>query len=374
MISPEHFFKRLAQYGTHFYTGIPDSLLKSFCSYVEDHVSKKNHIIGANEGGCVGLAAGYYLSTGKIPLVYMQNSGLGNIVNPLTSLVDQEVYSLPMLLLIGHRGRPGTMDEPQHVKMGRVNLPLLECLEIPYRVLSSEQEEDCLREAYFSMEKRRAPFALVVEKGTFSPYSSSTKELSRWPLSRFDSLLFCVKHLSSDAVIISTTGHLSRELYKIRFQEDLRGKNGKKDFKVVGSMGHASQIAMGVAQNAKRNVFCFDGDGASLMHLGNLAICGQKAPKNFRHILFNNGAHGSVGGQKTIGHAIDFTAVALACGYKKGWKITTLGDLEKIWDEFHSAEGPVFLEILTNTKVENNLPRPKESPIEARNMFMNFIK
>tara|TARA_B100000029_G_C17570884_1_gene956534 strand:- start:769 stop:1878 length:1110 start_codon:yes stop_codon:yes gene_type:complete len=367
MISPEDFFKELTRFNVSFFTGIPDSLLSSFCAYIDDHLPEKNHIIGSNEGGCVSLAAGHYLSTGKIPLVYLQNSGLGNIVNPLTSLIDKEVYSIPMLLLIGYRGRPGIPDEPQHEKMGRITLSLLDCLEIPYAILKKRDDPvPILKKAFHLMKQKKVPFALVVEKGTFSFYESNKKYKNAFNLVRKDALKYCLENMANDSVIVSTTGHLSRELYQYR-------PKGEKDFKVIGAMGHANQIAMGIAQNIKRLVFCFDGDGASLMHLGNWAICGQKAEGHFKHVLFNNGVHGSVGGQKTVGHEVDFLTLAKGCGYKSYFKVSSMEDLKRVWGGFQENPGPSFLEILTNTEVEKNLPRPKETPQKSKGMFMDFL-
>ena len=375
MICPKLFFDELTQNNVHFFTGVPDSLLKHFCAYLEDQLKEKNHIIGANEGSCVSLAAGHYLSTGKIPLVYMQNSGLGNIVNPLTSLIDQEVYSIPMLLLIGLRGNPGQKDEPQHKKMGRISLSLLDCLEIPYGILTSDNQNfSVLKKAFLTIQKTKSPFALLVEPNTFSPYKSTTpKQEEYFELSRQEALEFCVKEIEENSLIVSTTGHLSRELYQYRLKENENGINCKKDFKVIGAMGHANQIALGISNNVNKKVYCFDGDGASLMHLGNWAVCAQKAQTNFKHILFNNGVHGSVGGQKTIGHQIDFVSVSKALGYKNFYKVSSKKELKNLWELFKQAPGPSLLEIITNTKVNKNLPRPKELPTQSKKLFMDFI-
>ena len=376
MICPKLFLTELIKNNVLFFTGVPDSLLEPFCSCVEDQLSESQHIIGANEGSCASLAAGYYLSTRKIPLVYMQNSGLGNIVNPLTSLMDQEVYSIPMLLLIGLRGVPNHKDEPQHKKMGRITSSLLDCLEIPYRVLSSDSNwASTLKEAFFCINQKQTSYALLIKPETFYPYSKSSLKthISSLELSRQYALEFCLKKIKRRSLIISTTGHLSRELYQYRLKEKEKEKNHSKDFKVVGAMGHANQIALGIANHVNKKVYCLDGDGASLMHLGNLAICAQKGKKNFKHILFNNGAHGSVGGQKTVGHEINFVSLSKAFGYKSFQKVKTKKELETAWVNFEKEPGPSFLEILINTNVEKNLPRPKEMPLKSKASFMDFI-
>jgi phosphonopyruvate decarboxylase len=375
MITPKHFFDLMHEHKLLFFAGVPDSLLKNLCAYIDDNVSTEMHIICANEGSAIALGAGHYLGTGNIPVVYMQNSGLGNSVNPLTSLTDQDVYSIPVLLIIGHRGKQGTPDEPQHVKMGKISLPLLDCLSIPYAVLGADTKNttDIIGDAVKYMHQNKSPYAIVVEPGTFENYNNSIKSMTgQIELTRKEAITFCANALPSDAAIVSTTGHISRELYQYRINTNI--EDIKKDFKVVGSMGHANMIALGTAQNTNKEIYCFDGDGASIMHLGNMAIIGQKAPKNYKHIIFNNGAHVSVGGQSTVGHQIDLSLIAKACGYKSIFKVSTLKELKTAWEQFKHLDGPILLEVLTNIQAESDLPRPEKCPNESKEMFMDYLK
>ena len=317
MISPKFFYDTLASKGIDFYAGVPDSLLKNLCAYITDHADAKHNIIAANEGGVMGLAAGHYLATSQIPVVYMQNSGEGNIINPLASLTDKEVYNIPVLLVIGWRGKPGVHDEPQHVKQGKVTTGLLNVMGIDYTVLSKEEDkaEKQIEKAVTYMQQTKECYALVIEKDTFEEYklSSSLSTLqASLSLSREEAIQTVAAALGEKDVIVSTTGMISRELFEYRAAKN---QGHERDFLTVGSMGHASQIALGIAlEKPDRRVWCFDGDGASIMHMGSMAIVGSKAPKNYVHVVFNNGAHDSVGGQPTVGLSIDLPAIAKAVG------------------------------------------------------------
>lgn len=293
MISPAFFYQFLQKRGLEFYSGVPDSLLKNLCAYLTHNTEKKNHIIAANEGGSVGLAAGYYLATGNIPVVYMQNSGLGNTVNPLLSLMDKEVYNIPVLLLIGWRGEPEVKDEPQHVKQGKVTIPLLEAMGIRHEIMETEETllTVQLERSIRFMEETKEPFALVIRKGSFEEYKRPENTLPIYELSREQTIGQIVSHMEDSDIVVSTTGMISRELFEYR---EATGQGHKRDFLTVGSMGHASQIALGIALNKpERRVFCIDGDGATIMHMGALGIIGSMNPSNYFHIVLNNGAHDS---------------------------------------------------------------------------------
>jgi phosphonopyruvate decarboxylase len=374
MISPKNFYELLIKKEIKFFTGVPDSLLKDFCAYIVDNTDKKNNIIAANEGGAIALAAGYHLSSRKIGLVYMQNSGQGNSINPLVSLTDSDVYSIPMLLLIGWRGEPGKEDEPQHVKQGKITLELLNTLEIPYEVIpdSIEDAKNSLDKAINYMKNNNAPFALVVKKNTFEKYDLKNKVKTSFDLNREEAMKLIVNNLDSQNIIISTTGKISRELFEYR--EEL-GQEHKTDFLTVGSMGHSSQIALGIAlQKQDKQIYCFDGDGSVIMHMGSLAIIGQQAPKNFKHIIFNNGAHDSVGGQPTVGFEINLQSIAKDCGYKTTLKAESkLEVIEKI-NLIKSVEGPAFLEIKVNKGARKDLGRPTKSSKENKKDFMGFLE
>lgn len=374
MISPAYFFNLLQQQGFNFYTGVPDSLLKDFCAYVTDNTADKDHIIAANEGNAVALAAGYHLATGKVGVVYLQNSGLGNCVNPLTSLTDKEIYSLPLLLLIGWRAEPGKKDEPQHRKMGRITLPLLETLEVSYQVLPENEEEakTAVRKAVEYLNNHKTPYALVVREGTFDSYSLKTKQETHFPLIREEAIKVAASCLDKEDIIVSTTGKTSRELFEFR---KAAGHGHHQDFLTVGSMGHSSAIAVGIAlQKPQQKVYCFDGDGAFIMHMGILSTVGKLQPSNFNHIVFNNFVHDSVGGQPTAADAIDIPALAKANGYKHVFQAQTAEEIKHCLGVMKNKAGPILLEIRCNKGARKDLGRPTQSPDENKQQFVAFLQ
>ena len=373
MIDPQQFFDRLQHAGLHFYTGVPDSLLKELCAYITDHVTPENHVIAANEGAALGLAAGWYLGTGTPGVVYLQNSGLGNLVNPLTSLTDAEVYSIPALLIIGWRGEPGVPDEPQHVKQGRITPALLECLGINYAVLPGDwaEAETVLASCMETMRTQKTPVALLVQKGTFSAYKLMHQESNELPLTREAAISTILESLPEDATVVSTTGMISREVYEHRKRHH---QAHDRDFLTVGSMGHSSQIALGLAKaRPERMVVALDGDGAALMHLGSLAINGQHAPQNFRHIILNNGAHDSVGGQPTVAFQVNLPAIAKACGYGLVRTVNDAPALSESISILTSTPGPCLLEVCVARGSRADLGRPKSSPQENKDALMQRL-
>jgi phosphonopyruvate decarboxylase len=372
MLDPAEFFECLRGARFDYFTGVPDSLLKDFCAYVSDHAGEQGHLISANEGAAVALAAGHYLATGRYGLVYMQNSGLGNAINPLTSLADEDVYSIPMLLLIGWRGEPGRPDEPQHVKQGKVTNGLLDCLGIPNAVLPQEMDgaRALLIRAVTHFERHSSPFAIVVSAGTFGKYEKR-KDPDHHEMRREDAIKVIAGNLDVADVIVATTGMTSRELFEHRATT---GGRHSGDFLTVGSMGHASQIAMAIAQSRPdRQVVCLDGDGAAIMHLGSLAIIGTRAPSNFKHIIINNGAHDSVGGQPTAAQAIDLTAIATACGYRHVARVKLARDLAAAVSKLRKQDGPALLEVLTNKGARSDLGRPNVRPVDNKIGFMRNL-
>ncbi|MBA5864670.1 MAG: phosphonopyruvate decarboxylase [Nitrospira sp. CR1.1] len=374
MIDPRKFVECLQANSVEFFTGVPDSLLKEFCACLEQVPEAGQHIISANEGGAVGLALGYHLATGKIPLVYLQNSGLGNIINPLLSLADAEVYSVPLLLVIGWRGETGVHDEPQHKKQGRVMLSMLEAMEVPYSILGPEvtDAEGSLRDALASVRKNNAPFALVIKKGTFSTFAGDTRKSSAFEMTREAAIQQVLEFLDERDVVVSTTGMASREVYEYRVRA---GEGHERDFLTVGGMGHASQIALGVAlQRPDRVVYCLDGDGALLMHMGALPITGVLKPGNFKHIVLNNGAHDSVGGQPTVGFNIDILGIARACSYRMVVHAQTPQELQSCLQELKRSKGPCLLEIRIRCGARKDLGRPATTPVENKHAFMDFIQ
>ena len=373
MIAPQFFIEKLQSEGVEFFTGVPDSLLKNVCAYITDHFDDKHNIIAANEGGAVALAAGYDLATGKVGCVYLQNIGEGNAVNPLSSLTDREVYHIPLLLLIGWRGRPGVHDEPQHVKQGKITTGLLNVMGINYEVLSKDEDIAAkqIEKALSSIRETGDTFALVVEKDTFDNYTLLNTVKSSYEMSREEAIRMVAASIPSNAVIVSTTGMISRELFEYR---TAMGEGHERDFLTVGSMGHASQIALGIAlQHPERRVYCFDGDGASIMHMGNMAIVGSRRPANYVHIVFNNGAHDSVGGQPTVGHDIDLVAIARAMHYERAVSVSTPQQLKEALDNTQ-AEGLQLIEVRVKKGNRKDLGRPTTTTIQNKEALMAFLK
>lgn len=373
MIQPKDFIETLRAGGVEFFTGVPDSLLKNLCAYITDSIARENNIIAANEGGAVALAAGYHLATGKTGCVYMQNSGEGNAVNPLLSLMDADVYKMPLLLIMGWRGEPGVHDEPQHLKQGKVTLSLLETMGIPYAVLD-ESWESQVAEALQSIQETNGIYALIVRKGTFEDYKLQKQETAEWELGREEAIQIVVDKLREDTIVVSTTGMISRELFEYR---EAKGQGHAHDFLTVGSMGHASQIALGIAlQKPNRRVIVFDGDGALLMHMGGMAIIGDHNPKNLVHIVFNNGAHDSVGGQPTVGQKIDVEAVAKAVGYADVISVDTSMSLMAAMNHVNNAviDGVSLINVNVRKGNRKDLGRPTTTPQQNKEALMKELE
>lgn len=370
MITPEAFYQALKKRGAGLFVGVPDSLLKHFCAYMDTQGTRQEHIITANEGNALALAAGYHLATGSIGAVYMQNSGLGNCVNPLTSLVDPEVYSIPVLLIIGWRGEPGVKDEPQHVKQGRITPGQLELLEIPYRILDAESNlENTLNDVFAKMHDTSSPAALLVRKNTFSECESSPGQ-NQDSLTR-EQALDVILDQAGESVFVSTTGKTSREVY------ELRAKRGEpqQDFLTVGSMGHTLSIALGVALgNPFKQVICLDGDGSALMHMGSIPVTGSLQPANLLYVLINNQAHESVGGQPTVAGNIDFKAMALSCGFNNYQAAEDTEGIKRAMGNFGKESGPWFLEIKVRVGSRKDLGRPGSSPLENKQAFIHALR
>lgn len=373
MIQPKAFIENLEQGGIDFFAGVPDSLLKNLCAYITDNIARENNIIAANEGGAVALAAGYHLATGKTGCVYMQNSGEGNAVNPLLSLMDADVYKMPLLLLIGWRGEPGVHDEPQHVKQGKVTLSLLETMGVPYIVLDENWEKQ-VAEALQTIRETNGLYALIVRKGTFEDYKLQKQEAADWELGREEAIKIVVDMLREDDIIVSTTGMISRELFEYR---ETKGQGHAHDFLTVGSMGHASQIALGLAlQKPTRRVIVFDGDGALLMHMGGMAIIGDYNPRNLVHIVFNNGAHDSVGGQPTVGQKIDVEAVAKAVGYADVISVDTQMSLMAAMNHVNNGviDGVSLINVNVRKGNRKDLGRPTTTPQQNKEALMKELE
>lgn len=385
MIHAEDFLSVLQTEHVQFFAGVPDSLLKELCACFSDKLRPQQHVIAANEGGAIGLAIGYYLATQQVALVYMQNSGLGNVVNPIASLADPQVYGIPMLLLVGWRGEIADNgeqihDEPQHVKQGQMTLSQLDALGLPYQVMADDiasahqQIKGLLDRAL----ERQGPVALVVRKQRFAPYQSAQSSTStpstlaeKLPVlhSREHMIQQVVAALPEDAAVVATTGMASRELFELRKAQ--QAGHGR-DFLTVGGMGHASQIACGIAlAQPDRQVVCIDGDGAMLMHMGSLTISAQRP--NLVHIVLNNGAHDSVGGQPTIAAQLSLAEIASAAGYAQ---VISLSDPEQLQAElkqsFHCGKSR-FIEVLCRKGARADLGRPSRTPAQNKQDFMQFL-
>ncbi len=368
MIQPKDFFETISARGVDFYAGVPDSLLANFCAYVDDHGGRDQHLITANEGNAVALAMGYHMATGKVAMVYMQNSGLGNAVNPLTSLADPEVYKVPMLLVIGWRGEPGVIDEPQHVKQGRVTLGQLDVLEIPHWILDPNSDVEATLDAVFtSMKERNAPVALVVRKETFAKYKLQYANVETSTLAREAALEQLLQLCADDDLIVSTTGKTSREVFELRVKHGQR----QRDFLTVGGMGHTASIALGVAiGQAQRRVVCLDGDGSLLMHMGSMPVIAGYKPQRFVHVLLNNGSHESVGGQSTAAGQVNFAKLAEAVGYASYAVANDVSSLKQAWISLIDKTGPVLLEVKIRNGSRDDLGRPTTTAEQNKLAFM----
>ncbi|MFK7911771.1 MAG: phosphonopyruvate decarboxylase [Akkermansiaceae bacterium] len=376
MLTCKTFYQSLTDTGVGFYAGVPDSLLKEICACITELADENHHVITANEGAAIGLATGSFLATGNPSMVYMQNSGLGNAVNPLLSLADRNAYSIPMLLMIGWRGEPGVKDEPQHMKQGEVTLELLDVMGIPYAVLPNTDDEahSVLQKMMAMAKDLQQPVAVVVRKNTFAQYDQQTEEAaySDLILSREEALEIVLAEIDGGDVVVGTTGMISREIYECRVKNK---QVHSRDFLTVGSMGHCSQIAMGIAMsNNEKKVYCIDGDGSVIMHMGSLGVIGQYKGGNLIHIVINNGKHDSVGGQPTVGFDIDIPAVAKACCYQESVCVDTEEGIRQEIAKLREAGGTALLEIRVLPGARPDLGRPIGKPIENKHMFMDFLR
>ena len=360
--------------GSDFYTGVPDSQLRALCDFLINQygTNPQHHVIAANEGNCVALAAGYYLATGKVPVVYLQNSGEGNIINPVASLLNEKVYGIPVIFIIGWRGEPGVHDEPQHIFQGEVTLKLLEDMEIASYVIGKEttnNEVHKVMNEFRELLKEGKSVAFVIRKDAIQ-YDQKVTYQNENEMVREEIIRHIVAVTGEDP-IISTTGKTSRELFEIR---EANKQSHKYDFLTVGSMGHSSSIALGIAlQKPEKRVWCIDGDGAALMHMGAMAVIGQTAPKNLVHIVINNGAHESVGGMPTVAKGIDLVGVAKVCGYPNVVCVGTYDELDVALSAIGKTQSLSFIEAKCGIGARSNLGRPAIRASENKNGFCKFL-
>lgn len=361
--------------GSEFYTGVPDSQLKALCNYLMDTygIDPHHHIIAANEGNCTALAAGYHLATGKVPVVYMQNSGEGNIINPVASLLNDKVYAIPVVFIVGWRGEPGVHDEPQHIYQGEVTVKLLEDMDIRTFVIGKETSDE---EVAAAMDSFRAVLAegkdvaFVIRKGALTD-APKVEYKNDHTMLREEIIRHIVKASGEDP-IVSTTGKASRELFEIRAANV---QSHKYDFLTVGSMGHSSSIALGVAINKpEQRIWCIDGDGAVLMHMGAMAVIGANKPKNLIHVVINNSAHETVGGMPTVAGAIDLVALAKACGYSNAVCVDTFDELDDALEAAKSRNELSLIEVRCSIGAREDLGRPTTTALENKRNFMEYLK
>lgn len=374
MINTSKFYNALVERGIQFFTGVPDSLLKDICAFISDNAPKEKHIIAANEGASIGLAVGNYLASGNPALVYLQNSGFGNTINPLLSIADEDVYGIPMVLLVGWRGEPGVKDEPQHIKQGKVSEDLLIAMKTPYQILKADSDIDkVVDKAVKEAKAQNRPHVLLVKKGVFEPYKLQNEVSTSYPLNREGAVKLVIGELGEEDIVVSTTGKTSREVFEYR--EALQ-QTHEKDFLTVGAMGHTSAIAMGIAvEKRDRNVICLDGDGSVLMHMGSLAINGMMTSvDNFKHIVINNGAHDSVGGQPTVAFDVNFIQIAKACEYTFTATASTEDAIKAELHKMMNHKGRAFLEIKVNKGARADLGRPTRTPKQNKTAFQEFLK
>lgn len=356
-ISTLDLLKLLKNENIDFFTGVPDSLLKYFSYSLSDHIDQNNHIIAANEGNAIAIAAGYHIATNKIPVVYMQNSGLGNAINPLLSLCDPEVYSIPMLLLIGWRGQPGHIDAKQHKKMGRIQEDILKTLELPFETITGDQNDfEKIKKMINLSKTKNEPAVILVQKDSFLPYGNNKSQAIDSDLTREQVLRIILSDLPNHYFTVCSTGKISREVYEIRDELDL-GHN--HDFLTVGSMGHCSSIALGLSLgNPSNHIICIDGDGSLIMHMGSLATMAKVSSKNIHYVLINNFVHESVGGQETASRYVDISRLAESCKFKNYYFSNSYSTLHKQWSEF-VKEPFSFFEIRVRQDTRQDLGRPK---------------
>ncbi len=363
MIKVNTLINLLKKNNTNFFTGVPDSVLKELSSHLK---KQRNHIIATNEGSAVSIGIGHYLSTKKIPCIYMQNSGLSNALNPIISIAHNKVYSIPLILIIGWRGSPRVKDEPQHNVKGKITREILKLLNIKYTILRSNKDFKKFEKQIKFAKKNHSIVACLIEQGTLYKNSKSISKKDFYSLDKEFFLKILLEEIPSKSKVISSTGYNSRELMYLRKKFNL---NNSKDFYMVGGMGHTSSVALGYSMSSKNNTFCIDGDGSFLMHLGSMMTVGNFANKNFKYILLNNNSHDSVGGQNTNADRIDFDKLSKSLGFKKFYSIKKKHNLRKIIKKFIQINGPSFLEVkVTNSKIKK-LPRPNDL-IKIKNQFM----
>lgn len=357
MVDQKYLFESLQKMGIIFFTGVPDSLLNDFCLYMVKNIPDRQHVMAANEGNAIGIAAGHYLATGNIPVVYMQNSGIGNATNPLLSLAHDSVYGIPMILVIGWRGDPAISDHAQHKKQGELTPVLMKDMDIPYEIL--DDEDTVIPKFEWAINKAKeisSPVALIAKKAILAEKEKKQVYPESNLMSREEAICSVIDAFGKDAIYLGTTGRATRELNE---QLKLHGVGEGHEFHNVGSMGHVSSIGLGIAlAKPEQKVVVFDGDAAVVMHMGALATNCRYKTGNLIHIVLNNGVNESVGGQPSAGYVVDLTAVADACGYRTpGHAVETKGELQNIIRNYRLGETPLFVDLHVLQGIRNDMPK-----------------
>lgn len=345
-------------------TGVPCSVFKGLINEL-DVSSEFMHVIAPCEASALGIASGLYVSTQEVPLVYMQNSGLNNSLNALTSLTSPEVFGIPLLLFISWRGAPGIKDAVQHSVDGEILQPLLELLKVPYEVVEPSRFSEQVKTMKELSLKTSSPVALIFRKNSIEGGSGTLEE--KYPLTREESLEILLKKLGNTPLVTST-GKISREVYELRKKH---GQDTNQDFRLVGSLGNASSLGLGLALGQNRTIGIIDGDGSVLMRLGTLPTIGHYAPGNLIHIVLDNNSYQSTGIQKTVSDTLHWKNFAASCGYKESLVINDKFALEKL--DLSYLESPCLLVIKVNNFSRKDLSRPAEAPKENKEGFMEFL-
>lgn len=375
MVDQEKIVKKIQSEGVEFITGVPDTLLNDFCVYVEKNWPKDKHVIAANEGNSIGLAAGYHLSTNTVPVVYMQNSGLGNTINPIVSLTHKDVYGIPLVLLVGWRGNPEVKDHAQHKKQGELTPVLMDDMDIPYKILEDDTQDTMnkFEWAIKTAKETNNAVGLIVKKGVLEKgEKEGFPDDLNYHLTREQAIDHIVGSLPEDTVYVAATGRATRELYEVR---NNRGESKENDFLNVGAMGHTSSIALGIAiAKPEKLVVCLEGDSSAIMHLGALPTEGMVYPPNFLHVILNNGVHESVGGQESAGFNINLTEIAKNSG------LLTVANSVKTKDEISNAlkellgkNKPALLDIHIKKGIRKDCPPLKFNHKEQKDSLMRKI-
>lgn len=357
MVNQKELFEALDGMGVDFFTGVPDSFLNDFCLYMTNNMTVEQHVMAANEGNAIAIAAGHYIATGKLPLVYMQNSGIGNAINPLLSLTHNCVYGIPMLLVIGWRGDPAINDHVQHKKQGELTPVLMEDMDIPYVIL--DDDATVIEKFRWAADKTReisSPVALIAKKSILTQKEKKQEYPESSLMNREEAISAVIDVMGEDAIYLGTTGRATRELHE---QLKQHGIVSGHEWQNVGSMGHVSSVALGIAiSQPERCVVVFDGDAAAVMHMGSIATIGRYQPNNLIHVVLNNGVNESVGGQPSAGYVIDLSLIAKACGYHVlGSYIESRFALQSALKELEGVNGPVFIDIHVRQGIRSDMPK-----------------